>query len=45
MQGGFQAKTRHEIAHAGYLWQMAEFGAENAGLVLAEVKLGYLGRG
>ncbi len=32
-------KTRHEVAHAGRLWQVDEFGGDNAGLVLAEVEL------
>ena len=32
-------KTRHEVAHAGHVWHVDEFGAENAGLVLAEVEL------
>jgi adenylate cyclase len=32
-------KTRHEVAHAGHLWQVDEFGGANAGLVLAEVEL------
>jgi adenylate cyclase len=32
-------KTRHEVVHAGHLWQVDEFAGENAGLVLAEVEL------
>ena len=32
-------KTRHEIWHAGHLWQVDEFAGDNAGLVLAEVEL------
>lgn len=32
-------KTRHEVWHAGLLWQVDEFEGGNAGLVLAEVEL------
>ena len=32
-------KTRHEVVHADHLWQVDEFGADNAGLVLAEIEL------
>jgi CYTH domain-containing protein len=32
-------KTRHEIWHAGLLWQVDEFGGANDGLVVAEVEL------
>jgi CYTH domain-containing protein len=32
-------KTRHEVVHAGQLWQVDEFGGANTGLVLAEVEL------
>ena len=34
-------KTRHEVVHAGHLWQVDEFGADNAGLVVAEVELNH----
>jgi CYTH domain-containing protein len=34
-------KTRHEVRHAGHLWQVDEFAGRNAGLVLAEVELGH----
>jgi CYTH domain-containing protein len=34
-------KTRHEVQHAGHLWQIDEFGGRNAGLILAEVELGH----
>ena len=34
------AKTRHEVVHAGRLWQVDLFEGCNAGLVLAEVELG-----
>lgn len=33
-------KTRHEVPHAGLLWQVDEFHGGRAGLVLAEVELG-----
>jgi adenylate cyclase len=33
-------KTRHEVWHAGLLWQVDEFHGGNEGLVLAEVELG-----
>ena len=32
-------KTRHEVVHAGHLWEVDEFAADNAGLVTAEVEL------
>jgi CYTH domain-containing protein len=32
-------KTRHEVWHAGLLWQVDEFRGGNDGLVLAEVEL------
>lgn len=32
-------KRRHEVAHAGHLWEVDVFEGENAGLVLAEVEL------
>lgn len=32
-------KTRHDVWHAGLLWQVDEFGGGNEGLVLAEVEL------
>ena len=32
-------KTRHEISHAGHLWEVDVFHGENAGLVIAEVEL------
>lgn len=32
-------KTRTEVRHAGRLWEVDEFGGENAPLVLAEVEL------
>lgn len=32
-------KTRYVVEHAGRVWEIDEFGAENAGLVLAEIEL------
>lgn len=32
-------KTRYELEHAGRLWQVDEFHAENQGLVMAEVEI------
>ena len=32
-------KTRHEISHAGHLWEIDVFHGENDGLVIAEVEL------
>ena len=32
-------KTRHEISHAGHLWEVDVFHGENAGLLIAEVEL------
>ncbi len=33
------AKQRHYVSHAGHLWEIDEFEAENAGLVVAEIEL------
>jgi adenylate cyclase len=33
-------KTRFEVVHDGFLWEIDEFEGQNAGLVLAEVELG-----
>jgi CYTH domain-containing protein len=32
-------KTRHEIPHAGFTWEVDEFHGRNAGLVVAEIEL------
>ncbi len=40
--GGRIEKTRHHVHHAGHLWEIDEFGGENAGLVVAEIELGTL---
>ncbi|REJ88182.1 MAG: CYTH domain-containing protein [Planctomycetota bacterium] len=32
-------KTRHRVEHEGLIWEVDEFGGENAGLVIAEVEL------
>src|SRR5205807_8608321 len=32
-------KTRHHVVHADRQWQVDEFTADNAGLVLAEIEL------
>jgi adenylate cyclase len=32
-------KTRYRVEHAGQTWEVDEFAAENAGLVLAEIEL------
>ena len=32
-------KTRHEISHAGHLWEIDVFHGDNEGLVIAEVEL------
>lgn len=32
-------KTRYRIEHAGMVWEVDEFHAENAGLILAEIEL------
>ena len=32
-------KTRHEISHAGHLWEIDVFHGDNDGLVIAEVEL------
>lgn len=33
------SKTRYRIEHEGFVWEVDEFAAENAGLVLAEIEL------
>ena len=37
--GGRIEKLRHEIEHAGHLWEIDEFLGDNAGLVVAEIEL------
>lgn len=32
-------KTRHLVPHAGHTWEIDEFHAENAGLIIAELEL------
>lgn len=32
-------KVRHHVRHAGYMWEVDVFAADNAGLVVAEVEL------
>ncbi len=36
---GLILKTRHYVNHAGHLWEVDEFEADNAGLVVAEIEL------
>ncbi|MDE2148412.1 MAG: CYTH domain-containing protein [Gammaproteobacteria bacterium] len=36
---GRVVKTRHFVPHAGHLWEIDEFGGDNAGLVVAEIEL------
>lgn len=38
-EGGVIEKVRHEVGHAGHLWEIDVFAGENAGLVVAEVEL------
>lgn len=35
----FIEKVRHEIHHGDHLWEIDEFGGDNAGLVVAEIEL------
>ena len=37
--GGLVEKRRHQVGHAGHLWEIDEFLGENAGLVVAEIEL------
>ena len=37
--GGVIDKRRHLVRHAGHLWEVDEFGGDNAGLVVAEIEL------
>ncbi len=39
---GVIEKVRHEVDHAGHLWEIDEFAGANTGLVLAEVELAAL---
>ena len=32
-------KTRHEVMHEGYLWEVDVFSGKNSGLVMAEIEL------
>lgn len=36
-------KTRYRVEYAGHLWEIDEFGGDNAGLVVAEIELGSVG--
>lgn len=38
--GGIVVKTRHRVPFSGRIWEVDEFAADNAPLVLAEVELG-----
>lgn len=35
-------KTRHFVAHGAHVWEIDEFGGDNAGLVVAEIELAHL---
>lgn len=37
--GGLIDKTRHEVRHAGFIWEVDEFHGANAGLIVAEIEL------
>ena len=37
--GPLLAKTRHYLRHADHVWEIDEFHAENAGLIVAEIEL------
>ena len=37
--GGQVIKTRHEVEHAGFVWEVDVFEGENTGLVMAEIEL------
>lgn len=37
--GGAIVKVRHELMHAGMLWEVDIFEGENAGLIVAEIEL------
>jgi len=39
--GGVIDKRRHLVRHAGHLWEVDEFGGDNAGLVVAEIELAH----
>lgn len=37
--GGLVSKTRYRLPHAGMVWEVDVFAAENSGLIVAEVEL------
>ncbi len=39
LAGDLVTKTRHHVRHQGMLWEIDEFGADNAGLIVAEIEL------
>jgi len=39
--GGVIDKRRHLVRHARHLWEVDEFGGDNAGLVVAEIELAH----
>jgi len=41
-EGAAIDKIRHEIMHAGMLWEVDEFLGDNAGLIVAEIELEHL---
>ncbi len=39
LAGDLVTKTRHHVRHQGMLWEIDEFAADNAGLIVAEIEL------
>jgi adenylate cyclase len=42
--GRLVEKTRHFVPHGGFEWEVDEFHGDNAGLVVAELELDFLGQ-
>ncbi len=43
-RGPLIEKVRYRIPYAGFTWEVDEFSGENAGLLLAEIELDFLGQ-
>jgi adenylate cyclase len=39
VEGPILEKVRHRVEYAGHVWEIDEFGGDNAGLVVAEIEL------
>jgi adenylate cyclase len=39
VEGPILEKVRHRVEYAGHVWEIDEFGGDNAGLIVAEIEL------